>query len=474
MRYSPRRSLSLIAILLLTSLALAACGSGSSAPAPVDPPDPFVGHLKHFQDHAYEGTDSCLSCHPTAGAEMLASVHFQYESAEANIEGHAGHTHGKTDFINNFCIALASNEGRCTQCHAGIGWADNTYDRTDPTKIDCLICHDLSGTYVKEPKTAGAPPPDLDLDACAQQVGVPTRSNCLACHAKAGGGDNVKHGDLNTDLKDPTRDMDVHMEALGLDYSCQTCHSTMNHKVPGMSVPGDGAGRVLCTKCHSDAPHENATYNAHTARIACQTCHVPVIGRSMPTKIDWDWSTAGQNMDPIPVDEYGKETYSKLKGTFVWGMDVAPTLRWYNGNWNRMIINENDSYSSEPASLASPVGSKGDANSKIYPFKYMVGKQPADANNHTVLVPHLFGGAGGPNPYWAKFDWDLALIDGAAYTGQTYTGAFEFVQTEMYLAVNHGVAPKAEALTCSKCHFGGPNIDWAALGYDGDPMAGGK
>jgi hypothetical protein len=33
---------------------------------------------------------------------------------------------------------------------------------------------------------------------------------------------------------------------------------------------------------------------------------------------------------------------------------------------------------------------------KIYPFKKMIGNQPADANN-TVLVPHLFSTKTGPN-----------------------------------------------------------------------------
>ena len=59
----------------------------------------------------------------------------------------------------------------------------------------------------------------------------------------------------------------------------------------------------------------------------------------------------------------------------------------------------------------------------IYPFKKMIGNQPADAGvgNQTILVPHLFGTVGGPNPYWGKYDWNLALEDGAAVTGQTYT-----------------------------------------------------
>jgi hypothetical protein len=112
----------------------------------------------------------------------------------------------------------------------------------------------------------------------------------------------------------------------------------------------------------------------------------------------------------------------------------------------------------------------------IYPFKKMIGNQVADTNNQTMLVPHLFGLAGGPNPYWGAYDWDLAVQDGAIKTGQTYSGAFEFVDTVMYLTVNHEIAPKEQALgmdrDCGDCHLGA-DVDWTGLGWTGDPVQGG-
>ena len=44
-----------------------------------------------------------------------------------------------------------------------------------------------------------------------------------------------------------------------------------------------------------------------------------------------------------------------------------------------------------------------------------------------------------------KLDWDLALQDGSAYTGQPYSGTYAFGQTEMLLSVNHEVAPAENA-----------------------------
>jgi hypothetical protein len=163
-----------------------------------------------------------------------------------------------------------------------------------------------------------------------------------------------------------------------------------------------------------------------------------------------------------------------MKGDFKWATNVRPTLRYFDGKWNRFIIKANDKFVEPPAVLGEPSADYNTPGAKIYPFKKMIGNQPADANNNTVLVPHLFGSKGGPNPYWGNWNWDLALQDGAAYTEQTYSGEFLFVDTVMYLTVNHEVAPKEQAYgydgttSCGDCHTGG-KIDWTELGWTDEP-----
>ena len=145
-----------------------------------------------------------------------------------------------------------------------------------------------------------------------------------------------------------------------------------------------------------------------------------------------------------------------------------------------MVINASDGYGTEPIQLAEPQGSYSDPDAMIYPFKLMVGNQVVDSVNKTVMVPHLFGMAGGPNPYWGKYDWNLALQDGSAYTGQPYSGTYGFASTEMLLSVNHEVAPKEQALgsgplpdACNDCH-NSSHIDWQELGWTNDPFNGGN
>ena len=189
--------------------------------------------------------------------------------------------------------------------------------------------------------------------------------------------------------------------------------------------------------------------------------------------MDWDWSTAGQNL-PVENDpDTGRPLYDNKKGSFKWGLEVRPELRVHNGKWNKVIVNVNDQYDTPPVDLGSPAADPNDQTATIYPFKKFTGKQPADATHKTMLVPHLFGTAGGENPFWVKYDWDLALRDGADYTGQTYSGNYEFVETEMLLSVNHEIAPAEMALgkggVCADCHDAGL-IDWAALGWDAAPI----
>ena len=64
---------------------------------------------------------------------------------------------GKKNVINNFCIGVSSNESRCTSCHIGYGWKDENFDFANSLNIDCIICHDRTGTYKKFPTGAGYP-----------------------------------------------------------------------------------------------------------------------------------------------------------------------------------------------------------------------------------------------------------------------------------------------------------------------------
>ena len=79
----------------------------------------------------------------------MRTAHWKWEGTVSGIKGFEGTIHGKKDLLNNFCLAVPTNEGRCAQCHIGYGWGDKNFDFGNPKNIDCLACHDQTGTYKK-------------------------------------------------------------------------------------------------------------------------------------------------------------------------------------------------------------------------------------------------------------------------------------------------------------------------------------
>ena len=406
-------------------------------------------------------TRECLRCHDAQAEDMLKSAHWLWKGPSPHTEGHEKHIHlGKaTNTINNFCIALPSNWPRCTSCHAGYGWKDGTFDFSDKTNIDCLVCHDTSEKYAKVPTGAGMPYPVINLKEVAESVGKPSRRTCGDCHFQGGGGDAAKHGDMNGILYYPTRDCDVQMG--GMDFQCQDCHKTRNHKIAGRSLSAPVAeGSRSCENCHTSQPHKhhagegheghdllNHHLNRHVRHIACVTCHSPVYAKCRATKTWWDWSKAGDKERKPKKDEYGMPDYDTLKGEFRWRESAVPTYAWYNGKVRRHIIG--DKVGSEgPEKLTEPLGALRDPRSRIYPFKLMEGRQMADAVHHTLIVPHLFG----PEGYWKTFDWDKSFRIGMQSVNLPYSGKYRWVDTVMYWGLNHETMPARNALGCSQCH----------------------
>jgi len=412
-----------------------------------------------------EVTETCLMCHEEVGEDVSKTRHWNWLGEEFEMTQNGKTRFGKLNMVNNFCIAVPSNWPRCTSCHIGYGWKDASFDFTDPNNIDCLVCHGRTGTYKKVPTDAGMPAKDIDLLKVAQSVGKPTRQNCGSCHFEGGGANGVKHGDLDDSLLKPSKELDVHMG--GQDFSCTECHITEKHEIRGASHGSiaQGVNHFDCVECHDENPHENEKLNKHTSAVACQTCHIPTFGRGNPTKVWWDWSTAGQDIEP-QKDEFGKDTYDKKKGAFKWAKNVTPEYHWFNGKADYYQIGDKVNLK-KPVQLNQLNGAISDRKAKIYPFKAMRGKQMVDTKNKYLIVPKLFG----ENGFWKMWDWQVAFTEGMKTVGLDYSGDYDFIETVLYIPVHHTVAPKNKSLKCYNCHHRTKSIlDWKALGYAADPM----
>ena len=431
-----------------------------------------------------EITKACLTCHNTAGHQVMKSIHWSWETKSPT----TGKTLGKKWAANNFCGSPISNETRCTSCHAGYGWKDNSFDFADQSNVDCLACHDNTGTYKKFGTDAGHPlyadretepmegPPGKklfkapDLTNIAQHVGKPGRKNCGSCHFSGGGGDAVKHGDLDSSLVNPKKELDVHMAKDGANLVCSDCHTFNAHQPSGsryavtakdkhgFDLPKDDHNRATCESCHGFTPHKEAKINTHTNKVACQTCHIPEFARGgIATKMVWDWSTAGKmDADGKPLfikDDHGHLKYSAAKGDFVYGENVRPEYKWYNGTVEQVsIVDKLDKFIGKDGvlELNRIEGSASDKDARIWPFKVMRGKQAYDPVNNTLVVNHVFGND--DTAFWKHYDYAKAIKAGMDYAGLPYSGKFDFIETRMNWFITHMVAPKDKAVPCAECH----------------------
>jgi len=424
-----------------------------------------------------EVTKACLQCHTEAAKQVHSSKHWTWEFLNPETQQRLGKKH----VLNNFCVAVPSNYAFCTACHVGYGWKDQNFDFSAETNVDCLACHDTTGTYRKLSGLAGHPPykemefppgsgkivSAVDLQDVAQNVGKTSRKTCGACHFYGGGGDGVKHGDLDSSLNMPGKYLDVHMDKDGLNFSCGTCHLTTGHDVPGSRyaptaapkgqlIRGSksGGNPATCQACHGETPHEMTRLNTHARKIACQTCHIPEYARGgKATRMWWDWSTAGKldkDGKPFKVkDSAGNVAYDSKKGDFKYESNVIPEYIWFNGKVN-YTLRETKLDPTQVVKLNSFEGSPTDGKSKIWPIKVMRGKQPYDVVNNQLLVFHLSGNKDAA--FWTNFNWDKAIEFGMREIGAEYSGKYAFVATEMSWPITHMVAPKEGALTCAQCH----------------------
>jgi len=244
----------------------------------------------------------------------------------------------------------------CGQCHAGGQYGPMTgtmFPGYRPTReefdsVDCLVCHsaayDMDRKYVvRDGNGRYRWNQDRSMRA-AMAVVRPSSDNCLRCHEHNHGGDmypdNLAAQHLGYENRrllhpgakrgNPTRGADVHYRA---GVQCLDCHESHGHAIArgprgtdlvSNDLPGVD---VSCQKCHSNAPHvQNRTtrafLNAHTEKLACETCHITRLTDDNVVLRDW--------VDPVYDAEEGIWLYRDLLRSGKPG--EALMYRWHNGD----------------------------------------------------------------------------------------------------------------------------------------------
>ena len=169
--------------------------SGRNEAVPAVPPDPGTGF------HEDGALDLSPARKPMAGRGQV----------------------GKLNAVNNYCIALPSNEPRHRLLPRRL-WVEgrfvSTLSNADNIDLASLLSHDTNTASTRSScfrrprvtrptsrassrRTSGNTWQPPDLEAIAKSVGMPTRQLRGACHFFGGGGDHVKHGDLDSSMAKP-------------------------------------------------------------------------------------------------------------------------------------------------------------------------------------------------------------------------------------------------------------------------------
>ena len=395
--------------------------------------------------NGYKGPETCEACHPGKAREFLSTVHWKHASKVTNVDSlDPAREYGMknriytmcngNDIVNNLKETPKNAAGKskftgCNTCHPGNHIQDVGSTGPEAEKaVDCLVCHSTDYDFrLRKPSRNSLGDIVMGQDRttkAALAIGKPTVKNCMTCHESAGGGVLIKRGFSYTAAKD------VHA-AKGM--VCVDCHKSRNHLIPTGYDPNNWANdgvRVACMDCHTLKPHKDEDYNRHTARIACQTCHITHTGGAVAK----DFTRWEQSPDKF----YEPSTLKKEAN------ETVPVYAWYN----KQVANT--------PHFIGPKGDREDKTSKIYPFKIFQGKAYFDKKTGQLLSMDFA-------PPMATGD-SLAGVASAARTlGIKDYEPVPGWQT-VYFGSNHLVTRTGD-LTCVNCHAVNGVLNFPALGY---------
>mgnify|MGYP001376049157 CR=1 FL=1 len=452
-------------------------------------------------DSPAEVTAKCLECHSLEGQHVVNALHGMKPVATPNVVNNLDDSN-KYREINTFCTYpdpdLAG--AACMGCHPTLG----KFENLQAADIDCLRCHndqysrkftaeddpakfynvtDWEGTdktYIPSKKDANGDflvefnwANILGLTATDLIAGVhlPTTKTCLSCHAKAGGGDWTKRGDIGLSTNDPTASEDVHLASVtngGAGLTCADCHTPNNHQIPGRGIdlrPTEPLAQMkACVDCHtgfdSGSGHANAGANRsegdrHVFRVACQSCHIPAIAKGGATELHRDWTNPHWNQALCN----GQGAWA---GHEVKEQNVAPDHVFYNGTSYVANLGETIDQVDPVSGYLTVADAQGDLNDgKLVPIKRHQSNM-AIMDNTGELVPF--------DVVWQFMTgkYDEAVQNGKDFANLNGSHSWQWVEAEM--AINHGVSPASEVADCSACHGDGGVDDTTtskldAMGY---------
>ena len=447
-------------------------------------------------------TAKCLECHsgghPTAqnvANDVVNSLHGMMPTPAPNVTNMTRDSQ-KLMEINTFCSYPNPDMAgaACLGCHPTLG----KYDNLAVSDIDCLRCHndaykmkyaqeqdpakwwyvtDWQGTdktYKPSAKNAqgdfyvefnwGAMPGLTATDLIAG-VHRPTTQTCLSCHAKAGGGDWTKRGDIGLNSANATAAQDIHLASAangGAGLSCSDCHVSMNHKIPGRGIdlrPTEAGVAVReCIECHPGmdqgghaASGRRSEPDRHVKRVACKSCHIPAFGKGGATEMHRDWTNPHWNQ--ALCNGQGAWAGHEVKES-----NVIPDHVWFDGTSYVYALGETLTKIDPISGYDTVADANGDVNDPLGTSMLV----PIKRHQSNMAVMSSGADLGKVIPYDVVWQFMTGLSDEAADHGKAYagfSGSHEWKWLEAEMGINHGVSPAANVADCTNCHHTTRNLE---------------
>lgn len=442
-----------------------------------------------------------------------------------------------------WAVTVESSHGEqfsegCGQCHivgqygpvSGAMMPGYTATNDEFAATDCLVCHaaeyDMNTREVVMDSNGKTRWNHDRRFIAAMSVGSPSAETCLRCHQHNLGGDTYYPnpalegmGHEKPRLAHPGAkrgtpfgaDWDVHAAA---GMQCLDCHVTRGHKIArgtrGVDlVANDLPGvEVACENCHGAGPHANGRwakmYNRHTAKIACETCHIRELHQDNLVFRDWS--------QPVFNEEHG--IYTPQNAPFSGQPGTGLKYKWFNGlgtfmanalgdnpngenRYRALATTPNEhwdgagtfDYAADYEKTFRPIARQG--TSRIWPFKRFQSVMYEDLNNQGP-----YGGMILPIDYQVYYQTGdaVAAVETAVNSPimkKMYGTLFKVYLMDRFMAymrvdgwdtdfdidriaavamrnegelmVNHAI--QAQGRTCNDCHSPDGILDFDLLGY---------
>ena len=314
-----------------------------------------------------------------------------------------------------------------------------------------MLCHQQE---YKRKKVNGVFVPDtalmtITMDEAVQTVHRPERANCLQCHAKAGGGDAVKRGDITLAHAATTRPaFDVHMATTGADLACQSCHTFTDHRVSGRGSDlrvTDSTVPMDCADCHADMAAARSP--DRPARPSHRPGRLPDLPH--PDLRQGRQRHRGQrgDRDPPHLARHPRHRAALPPGG-VKANDLTPAYRFWNRYSDNYLLG--DDGDARPGHRSLPhlparSATSPTRRSKLYPFKYKTAEQPMATSTGQLIALDT-------SVFFATADPAAATEQGLVNMGLSAHEPYAWVETDTFQLLSHEVSPHEQALQCVDCH----------------------